>query len=911
MMIRVFAVLLLFTGIVLQAASPTSADVDRAIAAYRQDPLRGRGPLQQMHRQLQAAFSDYLRQNDAEYRRLCDELEELCRNPQTDPSAEAAETKELAERLAKATAELAKLRGDESRLGEVAAKRQEVKALQQRLLERRNDDSANPRLAGARRKCYDYLAEAAKRWPAPDALNLRKISAVLDGASGKSRRTAPFAGLYDGIDNPGAIEWKSREETVRFLERRLRVEHPKADPEKIRVFAALQAGTLNRYPETIPLPDKPCEEPFEEIFRAACLFSRNQIDRRGFLRLVTPVRQKLAPNSILRAQLSGILHSFAPPDDRPRQWEQVQREWLRVLKSVKLAEEDYGCLYDLIVWLNLDDPWDGLDRYFEGRELDPWMRAMIAGLAAIERGWQGRGGGYADTVSQEGWRIFEAEMAKAAQAFNTAIQLHPERPQPYEKLLYVGLGKNGPREQSELMRKILPLKPFSDEAYHNLTWSLLPRWCGPHEILLQLGDEVIGTRRGEEMRFVGTGMGVIGLVAWDYPDYRWKNIYRRPGFAEKIDAHFAAYDGKFGGFNDWWKNSIRMNRMLFEMATLRYDQALETRRQIGLDDEAFLQFWLANRWFGLHHITNWVARVPSYMNPVTELALFTGPQAAPLREIELEFLDRDPAAACRRLAQLIREGKFSVKDRQFLIDLYGRWRLPKGGSSYSGTGNSFREAGTLGRPDIVREILELGFDYSAEESYPGETACVAVTGSADGEILEILKKLGDPLDRPEPEYGRRPIHLAAYAGNAAKTKKLLELGCVQTVTDRVGKHMPIHFAAVTKSGETVRILIENGANVDAQDKDGDTPLMLALEAGSPRAVWEPLARASKNLNLRKNGGRTALHFAVGRNVPEAFQLLLALGADPNVKDDEGKTPADRVREGKNPAFLKLLPSARP
>ncbi len=59
-------------------------------------------------------------------------------------------------------------------------------------------------------------------------------------------------------------------------------------------------------------------------------------------------------------------------------------------------------------------------------------------------------------------------------------------------------------------------------------------------------------------------------------------------------------------------------------------------------------------------------------------------------------------------------------------------------------------------------------------------------------------------------------------------------------------------------------------------------------------MLEALVRAGAELELRDRMGRTALHIAAQHN-PLSFPGLLALGADPDVVDDEGKTPMDYAR----------------
>lgn len=55
-----------------------------------------------------------------------------------------------------------------------------------------------------------------------------------------------------------------------------------------------------------------------------------------------------------------------------------------------------------------------------------------------------------------------------------------------------------------------------------------------------------------------------------------------------------------------------------------------------------------------------------------------------------------------------------------------------------------------------------------------------------------------------------------------------------------------------------------------------------------------LARRGQNLDATDEKGRTALHYAAEFDQPDMVQLLIEMGADPNVLDAKGHTPADKV-----------------
>ncbi|MDZ7705652.1 MAG: ankyrin repeat domain-containing protein [Trueperaceae bacterium] len=92
------------------------------------------------------------------------------------------------------------------------------------------------------------------------------------------------------------------------------------------------------------------------------------------------------------------------------------------------------------------------------------------------------------------------------------------------------------------------------------------------------------------------------------------------------------------------------------------------------------------------------------------------------------------------------------------------------------------------------------------------------------------------------------------------------------------------------SPAAVADVIELGADLNARDAFGLTPLMVAASTNYDETVHITLIRAGADVNARTPEGWTALMYAARDNKnPEVITALLELGADPTLINDDGLT----------------------
>ncbi|PKK41442.1 hypothetical protein CI102_13947, partial [Trichoderma harzianum] len=90
----------------------------------------------------------------------------------------------------------------------------------------------------------------------------------------------------------------------------------------------------------------------------------------------------------------------------------------------------------------------------------------------------------------------------------------------------------------------------------------------------------------------------------------------------------------------------------------------------------------------------------------------------------------------------------------------------------------------------------------------------------------------------------------------------------------------------------IQLLLDNNANIETKDKDGDTPLGIAAYYGQTAAIQLLLDyNADINAKSNDNVGRTPLSYAVEKGGKSIVKALLDSGkVDVNRKDKKGRTP---------------------
>jgi ankyrin repeat protein len=161
---------------------------------------------------------------------------------------------------------------------------------------------------------------------------------------------------------------------------------------------------------------------------------------------------------------------------------------------------------------------------------------------------------------------------------------------------------------------------------------------------------------------------------------------------------------------------------------------------------------------------------------------------------------------------------------------------------------------------------------------------------------------------------KTPLQYAAEFGHLDIVQCLLNHGA--DVHSRDDVHTtPLMWAAFSGHTEVVQTLLEHDADIDSEDVNGWTPLRSAVATGFLHVDRTQLVRLlldrGANPNAQDSKGQTPLH-VVSKGQPrlDTARILLEYGADLDAEDNEGRTPLQVALENEYREFARFLSEFR-
>ena len=175
-----------------------------------------------------------------------------------------------------------------------------------------------------------------------------------------------------------------------------------------------------------------------------------------------------------------------------------------------------------------------------------------------------------------------------------------------------------------------------------------------------------------------------------------------------------------------------------------------------------------------------------------------------------------------------------------------------------------------------------------------DAALLSAAKYGHSSTLRLLLTLGAKIEFAAPNDGFTPLHVAVMERRIDAIRVLLAANAPLEAPDHHGKtplswgpfaYMPQEKHIYQKLGqphdtvyvdpgeaEGITLLLDAGANLEATDQEGNTPLHQAVMLGSLRGAETLLARGAK-VNAKNRSGQTPLSLAKARQNTDMIQLL--------------------------------------
>jgi ankyrin repeat protein len=175
--------------------------------------------------------------------------------------------------------------------------------------------------------------------------------------------------------------------------------------------------------------------------------------------------------------------------------------------------------------------------------------------------------------------------------------------------------------------------------------------------------------------------------------------------------------------------------------------------------------------------------------------------------------------------------------------------------SFAGSFEDFFKAIRINDVKPIRTLLQRGFDPNSVGP-DGQYALLTALRQDAWEVAQVL--IADPMTQIEVRSNKdeSPLMLAAIKGQLEICRQLIARDADVNKTGWA----PLHYAASGGNPLVLQLLLDHYAYIDAESPNGSTPLMMAAMYGSSDTV-KVLLDAGADPTLKNSLGLTALDFA--------------------------------------------------
>jgi ankyrin repeat protein len=221
-------------------------------------------------------------------------------------------------------------------------------------------------------------------------------------------------------------------------------------------------------------------------------------------------------------------------------------------------------------------------------------------------------------------------------------------------------------------------------------------------------------------------------------------------------------------------------------------------------------------------------------------------------------------------------------------------------------------------PDVekMRLLLDRGADVNARARSRFSALMVAAQYQEADPAINLLLDRGATVAPPEgapPIFNANPFSLAAYAGNYRSLRRLKDAGGkIDDAFIAIGTSRTTPMLGAFKFGDVdvIRTLLELGAPVDFADGNQITMLSRSV-LNHELGLAKMLIDRGANVNAADKLGMTPLLWAASSDFgdPAMAELLLKAGAKADAKNRDGRTALELARAYKHDYLIPVLERA--
>lgn len=174
----------------------------------------------------------------------------------------------------------------------------------------------------------------------------------------------------------------------------------------------------------------------------------------------------------------------------------------------------------------------------------------------------------------------------------------------------------------------------------------------------------------------------------------------------------------------------------------------------------------------------------------------------------------------------------------------------------AGAYEDFFRAVSLDEVQTVTALLKRGFDPNTIEGVRGDSGLILALREGSMKVFPVLLNARGVDLEQQARNGDTALMIAAFKANMPAVQALLAKGAAVNKSGWTA----LHYAAASGDSEIVKILVKQGAELDALSPNKTTPMMMAARGGFIYSV-KVLSDAGADASLKNDVGMTAIDFA--------------------------------------------------